>query len=831
MTIATSRSNNSEPARALAAVLFADLVSFTRHVSRSEQETLDYVESCMSVFESQSHPFRGEFIKSMGDGVMLVFGSARDAIGYAETILDQFERTRPDGADYAFRFGIHLGDVRRSNGDAFGHTVNVAARLENEAPPGGICVSEAVVSAVGTSGDWRFTARGVRKLRNLPEPMALYTLVRGGVPSGTRTAPAIRISLLGGLALSINGHPVTLPVDHNLHMALCYLAMSPTWSAALDKLSAFAETPPGTPRTGASRKRAMTQALNALGRVLGAGLIVDDGYVRLDGALVGVDLTDLESSLRNGVVDPILLEDHGWTESVALGAGGGRTFSNWLAVARTDWHDRIARELERQLAGAEAAGNPLAGELSEALLIAEPGHEQAARSRMQFLHKSGNPAGAVRVYENLADIMRSRYGIEPKPETRLIALGGGTTPARVRSPGGKPLRLQLAYFTASTPSAEAPLEDFRTALMSGLACFRGWAVVEIPQNTDTVPGSDYTLSAAASVADSGGGFDLTLTLGNAQDGAMLWSERFSIDGDNMSDSIRRAVGRIAATLEVYIATDRVGRSFGTGPSDGKIVDVWLKGERLIARWTPESHDEAREIFEDIIQRAPRFAPAYASLASIYNGWHILHPGAPRDRDLSRRAHDLAETAVELDPLDARNRLAAAWAAAMDQAFDVAFMNMDIAERLNPHSPRCLISCAMGFSFLGEHGRAIAALARSLEVSPVLLDYQWCYAATVHYLAGEPEAALEAALKSGDRIFDNLGWTAAAFARLGRVGEASSACTDLIRRMEPIWRGETPLGPRAVVEWFGHAYPIRRDEDREALTLALNDAMRGLNMPG
>lgn len=828
MTYRVKGDNVSDPASGLAAVLFADMVAFTRHVSRSEQQTLDYIEKCMAVFEARSHDYRGEFIKSTGDGAMLVFRSARDALSYAETTLEALDAERPVGVDFAFRFGIHLGEVRRSRGDAFGHTVNVAARLESEAPPGGVCVSEAVVSAVGANSDWRFDARGFRHLKNLSEPVALYTLVQSDTQSVHGAPPAIEIALMGGVSLRINGRSVRLPPDEYVRAALCYLAMSRTGSATLGKLSAFVEAPGKSRSSESFRRASMNRALEKLQGVLGEGLVIEGEFVRLNTSLVGVDLKALESGVRNGDLGPALVEDRDWPEKIALGAEVGKTFTGWLAAARADWQDKFARALERQLGGAEVTGDALVGVLSEALLIVEPGHEQAARSQIRFLHKTGNPAKAVRVYEELAAVMRSRYGIEPKPETMAIARGDTEEPPKVIA-RDKLLRLQLRPFLAATPDADARLEDFRNELMAGLACFRGWAVVEIPQDSNHMPGSDYVLTATGSAVGDSDVLKVTLTLRDAVENSVLWSETFEIDNDEISASIRRAVGRIAATLEVYIATDRVGRALDA--SDSKIVDAWLQGERLIARWTPESHQEAQDIFEALIGRAPRFAPAYASLASIFNGRHIVNPGSFRDSDLARRAHDLAETAVELDPLDARNRLAAAWAAALDHAFDVAFMNMDIAERLNPHSPKCLISCAMGFSFLGEHDRAVAALARSLEISPALLEYQWCYAASVHYLAGENEAALEAALKSGDRIFDNLGWTAAALTKLGRHVEATAACSKLIKRMEPIWKGDTPPGPMAVADWFGHAYPIRRDEDRQSLANALNNAMRGLNMPG
>ena len=93
---------------------------------------------------------------------------------------------------------------------------------------------------------------------------------------------------------------------------------------------------------------------------------------------------------------------------------------------------------------------------------------------------------------------------------------------------------------------------------------------------------------------------------------IIWSESVNLSGGALEKSLNKVVGRIAATLEVYIATDRHGPNDAGTRHD--IVDEWLEGERLIARWTAEDHNEAMRMFGDLISRAPNFAPPFASFA-------------------------------------------------------------------------------------------------------------------------------------------------------------------------------------------------------------------------
>ena len=106
----------------------------------------------------------GDLFKTTGDGFLAAFGSVSQALDAAVAIQDAFA-SRP----LRLRIGINLGDVIAADGDMFGDGVNVAARLESMALPGGIYVSAPVVRSVGRHPDVRFVRPGLRRAKNLPE--------------------------------------------------------------------------------------------------------------------------------------------------------------------------------------------------------------------------------------------------------------------------------------------------------------------------------------------------------------------------------------------------------------------------------------------------------------------------------------------------------------------------------------------------------------------------------------------------------------------------------------------------------------------------------------
>ena len=174
--------------RRLAAILAADVVGYSRLMERDEAGTLERLKVHRKEFvEPLIAEHRGRVVKLMGDGALCEFASVVDAVACAVAIqqgMSGRERGVPEAECIRFRIGINLGDVIVEGQDIYGDGVNVAARLEGLAEPGGICVSGKVREELRKRLDLAFAPMGQQRVKNLAEPVEAWRVVLsgGGVP-------------------------------------------------------------------------------------------------------------------------------------------------------------------------------------------------------------------------------------------------------------------------------------------------------------------------------------------------------------------------------------------------------------------------------------------------------------------------------------------------------------------------------------------------------------------------------------------------------------------------------------------------------------------------
>ncbi|SDW58561.1 TolB amino-terminal domain-containing protein [Ruegeria halocynthiae] len=167
---------NSGNDRKLAAILAADVVGYSNLMSEDEAGTFKALsvllrDSIRPMIERHG----GSIVKLMGDGLLAEFASATDAV----TCASEWQSAATDGNSFQFRIGVNLGDIIHRNGDIFGNSVNIAARLEALADPGGICVSASVRDQIARSSDLRFVDLGPQKVKNLNEPVQVFSVLPG----------------------------------------------------------------------------------------------------------------------------------------------------------------------------------------------------------------------------------------------------------------------------------------------------------------------------------------------------------------------------------------------------------------------------------------------------------------------------------------------------------------------------------------------------------------------------------------------------------------------------------------------------------------------------
>src|SRR5690348_9750404 len=179
--------------RKLAAILVADIVGFSRLAGADEERTLARVRGLRSdLVEPTIAAHRGRVVKRTGDGSIVEFRSVVDAVRCAievQTGLIERNAGVPLERRIEYRVGIHVGDVvEASDGDLMGDGVNIAARLEGVAEPGAICLSEQAYWQVKSRLDLKVTDLGATRLKNIAEPIHVYSL-EVGQPAPAASAP------------------------------------------------------------------------------------------------------------------------------------------------------------------------------------------------------------------------------------------------------------------------------------------------------------------------------------------------------------------------------------------------------------------------------------------------------------------------------------------------------------------------------------------------------------------------------------------------------------------------------------------------------------------
>ena len=164
---------------ALAAIVFTDVESFTPKMAADEKHTLTLIQRDFQLMSRLCQQFEGHVLKTLGDGLLIYFVSAEKAVLCAieiQTTLAIAASQLPERDILKHRIGIYLGDVLFSGNDVMGNGVNMAARLQAQAAPGTICISQTVYDVVKSRLRLPVTYMGLRKLRGIPEPVPLYQI-------------------------------------------------------------------------------------------------------------------------------------------------------------------------------------------------------------------------------------------------------------------------------------------------------------------------------------------------------------------------------------------------------------------------------------------------------------------------------------------------------------------------------------------------------------------------------------------------------------------------------------------------------------------------------
>ena len=186
----------AEGRRKLAAILSADVAGYSRLMGEDEEATVAALNDCRAIFRDTIATRQGRVVDTAGDSVLAVFPSVVEAVRAAVEIQEALaQKNAPLSEDRRmhFRIGVNLGDVvAHDDGTIYGDGVNIAARIEEQTEPGGVCISESAYLQVRGKLDLVFDDLGERQLKNIVEPLRIFRLWTDGSASSSEPSPGQR---------------------------------------------------------------------------------------------------------------------------------------------------------------------------------------------------------------------------------------------------------------------------------------------------------------------------------------------------------------------------------------------------------------------------------------------------------------------------------------------------------------------------------------------------------------------------------------------------------------------------------------------------------------
>jgi TolB-like protein len=312
--------------RRLAAILAADVAGYSRLMGADEEGTLAALKAIRrELSDPKVKEHRGRIVKTTGDGLLIEFPSVVDAVRCAVEVQERMAARNvdvPEGRRIEFRMGINLGDIIRDERDIYGDGVNIAARLEALAEPGGICVSRVVRDQVRDKVDLTFADMGDQQVKNIARPVHVWRL-RLGAKSAASSPTALALPVKPSIAVlpfqNMSGDPEQeYFVDGMVEEITTAIAKMP-WLFVIARNSSFTYKGKAVDVKQVARELGVRYVVEGSARKSGnrvriTGQLIDTASGahiwadRFDGALEDVfELQDHVASGVAGAIEPKLL--------------------------------------------------------------------------------------------------------------------------------------------------------------------------------------------------------------------------------------------------------------------------------------------------------------------------------------------------------------------------------------------------------------------------------------------------------------------------------------------------------------------------------------------
>ena len=284
--------------------------------------------------------------------------------------------------------------------------------------------------------------------------------------------------------------------------------------------------------------------------------------------------------------------------------------------------------------------------------------------------------------------------------------------------------------------------------------------------------------------------------------AVLWSDRFSLEVEELFDLQDEIAGAVAARLSVQIDfAER--RQESPCPRDMRAYGLLVRGQHLILRFTKEANAHARRLFDEAIELAPEYSRAYSAISRTHNlDWRYSWSAAP-DESLET-AIDFARRAKQLDPLDARGFAELGYAQLYSKQLPEALVEYAHAIALNPNDSDIIAEYADALVYADQPATSVELLEKAMRLNPFYPDWYLWYLADAYDALGRYEDVVAAVQRMHDPS-EGRRLQSIAYAHLGMMDEARAAAREVMRRqpgfMISEWCKRPPFRQGPVLERY------------------------------
>lgn len=647
----------------------------------------------------------------------------------------------------------------------------------------------------------------------------------------TGTSADICFQLMGDARFIGPGDVNLTPRSRKGTALVAILALTPGRTAGRERILGLLWGDRGEEQARASLRQALVD-LRVTAPAIAALLVSTRQAVSLvpDGWTTDVAL--LEAAAATGDAEALLQRMQAMRGELLAGLQGlSPPFDDWLFAERTQ-RRALINSAALGVAQDVAAHQPeTARALATALMIHDPGNEDACRFGMRLDRAAGDLASLHRRFRMLEQQLEQEFDAKPSPETHrlvqeLTTSAGAAAVARPAEPGAagpaerpEPPVLLVTPLAVldDRPDAKMAASILSEELETALGRYRELRVLasaqpEPHQIEALTRGAVVSYGLGGSARGGASGVRINVRLNELGSGRVVWSRQLELDAVTTASAVDELVDMVVGAVLPAVQRDLLGPSAPTGA-----YSLYYGGlEQLCMPRSFESLKAAGELFEKAIAQHPGNVSAMLRLSLLYNT-DFRNTCAGHDaREWRARALALVREAARIDPENARAYAHLGWCHLRTGATDAATAAFGRATELAPHYADIMEMCAFGLCCAGDLKQAEALMRRAFRLNPFPSPDYFAENAVILALNGAFREALWHFGESTDPSVIYVAVQAAALAHAGEIAPAHERCDELRQRFARIWRSTAPMTDADVLRWTLVFLPLHHAQHRAML---------------